>query len=79
MLQVLIRQKVEESIRAAAGDRVKLGWLLSQINEHTRPQTHWADNEARAKLDALKARAAAEAASEAGADVVGEDRQRKIS
>lgn len=59
-LRVEIRRKVEDSIRAAGGDRIKLGWLLSQINEHTRPQAHWTDAEGRERYEQIRARALAE-------------------
>src|SRR5690606_2640061 len=60
MIRAEIERRVAEAIRAAGDDRVRLAWLLGQVAEHVRPQSHWADDAARAKLDQLKRQAAAE-------------------
>jgi len=58
-LRAQIRSKIEDGINAAGSDRVKLGWLLMQINEHVRPQKHWGETSTKgeAKLEQLKTEA----------------------
>ncbi|PTX95751.1 hypothetical protein [Opitutus sp. ER46] len=36
-----IRRKIDEAIRAAGGDVLRLGYLREQIEQHLRPPTHW--------------------------------------
>ncbi len=65
LIEAELRARVEEAITAAAGDRIRLAWLLGQANEHLRPPTHWAETPAdlgARKLAEIRARLAAQRA-----------------
>lgn len=58
-LREQIRRKLDDVLAAAGEDRVRLGWILLQINEHVKPQKHWRETSTRgeAKLEQLKTEA----------------------
>lgn len=55
-LRKQIQLKIEEVMAAAGEDRMRLGWVLLQLNEHVTPQKHWQEADPRivAKLEQLK-------------------------